>query len=393
MKTQWPTIPLGELAVDRGGSINPAKFQEEIFELYSIPAYGLKKPDILPGKDIGSAKKRVQPNDVLLSRIVPHIQRVWVVGNKGDMRQIASGEWIIYRSNKFHPPFLRYTLLTKGFHAQFMRAISGVGGSLLRARPDIVAQIEIPIPPLSEQKRIAAILDKADAIRRKRRQAIQHADEFLRSLFLDMFGDPVLNPNGWKETKLEQISEIVCGVTKGRKLINKATVLVPYMRVANVQDGRILIDDVHEIEALESEIEKFRLKRGDILLTEGGDPDKLDRGAVWKGEIDPCIHQNHIFRVRTTKKIILPEYLSALIGSQKGKRYFLKEAKQTTGVASINKTQLSGFPVLIPPIDIQYEYLNRLERCNHIVDTQMRNYPETGNLFNSLAQRAFRGEL
>ena len=393
MKTQWSTITLGEIAVHRGGSINPAKFQDEIFELYSIPAYGPGKPDILPGNDIGSAKKKVQPNDVLLSRIVPHIQRVWVVGNKGNMRQIASGEWIIYRSNKFHPPFLRYTLLTKRFHTQFMRTISGVGGSLLRARPDIVAQIEIPLPPLAEQKRIAAILDKAGAISRKRRQAIQLAGEFLRSVFLDMFGDPVWNPKGWKEARLDQISEIVSGVTKGRKLINKATVLVPYMRVANVQDGRILIDDVQEIEALESEIEKFRLKRGDILLTEGGDPDKLGRGAVWKGEIDPCIHQNHIFRVRTTKKIILPEYLSALIGSQRGKRYFLKEAKQTTGVASINKTQLSGFPVLVPPIVTQYEYLRRLEKFDHMVDLQMNKYNESGKLFNSIVQRAFRGEI
>ena len=248
-------------------------------------------------------------------------------------------------------------------------------------------------PPLAEQKRIAAILDKAAAIRSKRRQAIQLADEFLRSVFLDMFGDPVTNPKGWKEARLDQISEIVSGVTKGRKFLGKATVLVPYMRVANVQDGHILIDDVQKIEALESEIEKYGLKQGDILLTEGGDPDKLGRGAVWKGQIDPCIHQNHIFRVRTNNKVILPEYLSALIGSQRGKRYFLKAAKQKTGVASINKTQLSGFPALIPPIESQYDYLNRLEKFDHMVDKQMRNYKESENLFNSLSQRAFRGEL
>ena len=141
MKTKWSNIPLSEIEVHRAGSVNPAKYEDEIFELYSIPAYNQSKPEIVPGKDIGSAKKNVQPNDVLLSRIVPHIQRVWVVGNKGNKRQIASGEWIIYRSNKFHPPFLRYSLLTNQFHNQFMRTVSGVGGSLLRARPDQVAQI------------------------------------------------------------------------------------------------------------------------------------------------------------------------------------------------------------------------------------------------------------
>ena len=272
-------------------------------------------------------------------------------------------------------------------------AALGSGATFKEVSKEKVSNFPIPLPPLKEQKRIAAILDKADAIRRKRRQAIQLAGEFLRSVFLDMFGDPVLNPKGWKEARLDQISEIVSGVTKGRKLNSKVTVIVPYMRVANVQDGRILIDDVQGIEVFESEIKKYRLKQGDILLTEGGDPDKLGRGAVWKGEIDPCIHQNHIFRVRSNTKIILPEYLSALIGSQRGKRYFLKAAKQTTGVASINKTQLSGFPALTPPIDNQYEYLNRLERFDHMFDTQMRNYKESDKLFKSLAQRGFRGEL
>ena len=289
--------------------------------------------------------------------------------------------------NKLALKFLYYALKNRGLND----VISG------SAQPQITRQglesVYIYAPDKKEQKRIAAILDKAEAIRRKHRQTIELADKFLRSVFLDMFGDPVRNPKGWKEDRLDQISEIVSGVTKGRKLINKATVLVPYMRVANVQDGRILIDDVQEIEALESEIEKFKLMRGDILLTEGGDPDKLGRGAVWKGEIDPCIHQNLIFRVRTNNKVILPEYLSALIGSQRGKRYFLKEAKQTTGVASINKTQLSGFPVLVPPIVTQCEYLKRLEKIDHMVDIQMNKYNESGNLFNSIVQRAFRGEL
>jgi type I restriction enzyme S subunit len=386
-------VLLGTFFVKSGGSVDPKKYQNEFFDLYSIPAYEKLEPEVVAGRKIGSSKKTVQPQDILLSRIVPHIRRAWVVDPSRGRRQIASSEWIVFRSKKLDPRYLCHYLISDVFHQQFMRTVSGVGGSLLRARPAEVAKIGIPLPPLEEQRRIAAILDKADAIRRKRRQAIQLAGEFLRSVFLDMFGDPVLNHRGWNEARLDQISEIVSGVTKGRKLINKATVLVPYMRVANVQDGRILIDDVQEIEALESEIEKFRLERGDILLTEGGDPDKLGRGAVWKGEIDPCIHQNHIFRVRTNNKIILPEYLSALIGSQRGKRYFFKAAKQTTGVASINKTQLSGFPALVPPIDIQDEYLNRLEKFDHMADIQMNKYKESGNLFNSLVQRAFRGEL
>ena len=338
--------------------------------------------------ELSSSKFSFTPKHLLYGKLRPYLAKI----ARPDFEGICSTDILpVLAGSKLSRDYLFYYLLQPSVVANASLRATGV--NLPRLSPKSLAELEIYLPPLEDQKRIAAILDKADAIRRKRRQAIQLADEFLRSVFLDMFGDPVLNPKGWKEARLDQICEIVSGVTKGRKLSSKPTVIVPYMRVANVQDGRILIDDVQKIEVLESEIEKFRLKRGDILLTEGGDPDKLGRGAVWKGEIDPCIHQNHIFRVRTNDQIILPGYLSALIGSQRGKRYFLKAAKQTTGVASINKTQLSGFPALIPPIDTQYEYLNRLENFDLMVDTQMRNYKESDNLFNSLTQRAFRGEL
>ena len=267
------------------------------------------------------------------------------------------------------------------------------GATRQKLNKSSASEIPITLPPLVEQKRIAAILDKADAIRRKRRQAIQLADEFLRSVFLDMFGDPVLNPKGWPEKKLNQVSEIVSGVTKGRNLIGKRTIFVPYMRVANVQDGHINIDDVQKIEVLDNEVEKYRLKEGDILLTEGGDPDKLGRGAVWRGEIDPCIHQNHIFRVRTDNKKIIPEYLSTLIGSARGKRYFLKAAKQTTGVASINKTQLSNFPIIVPPLTIQNEYFKMVNRINTLTDKEKVKNKHLEKLFSSLLQSAFCGDL
>jgi len=255
------------------------------------------------------------------------------------------------------------------------------------------SEIPITLPPLAEQKRIAAILDKAAAIRRIRQTAIKLSDEFLRATFLHIFGDPVTNPKRWPERRLDEVSEIVSGVTKGRKFNGKKTILVPYMRVANVQYGNIDTNDVQEIEVLETDIEKYRLEKGDILLTEGGDPDKLGRGAVWKGEIEPCIHQNHIFRVRAFKDCLFPEYLSALIGSESGKRYFLKAAKQTTGIASINKTQLRNFPVLIPPNELQKEYLRIISKYQALIEKQNNERSDFNALFGSLSQRAFHGNL
>lgn len=251
----------------------------------------------------------------------------------------------------------------------------------------------IPLPLLPEQRRIAAILDQADAVRRKRHQALALTEELLRSAFLQMFGDPVRNPKGWDSQRLETVSEIASGVTKGRKLRGKKTVEAPYLRVANVQDGYLDLENVKPIEVLPDDVEKYRLEPGDIVLTEGGDPDKLGRGAVWRGQIEGCIHQNHIFRVRANPELLVPEYLSALLGSPRGKRYFLRAAKQTTGIASINKTQLRGFPVLLPPLRLQQKFKRWVGEVQVLGEQCKQRDHHQDTLFRALTQRAFRGEL
>ena len=108
-----------------------------------------------------------------------------------------------------------------------------------------------------------------------------------------------MNPIGWEEgATFGEVADIVSGLTKGRRLSDAATREVPYLAVVNVQDRRLVLDPLKRICATEREIDRYRLVRNDLLLTEGGDPDKLGRGTVWRGELDECIHQNHIFRVR-----------------------------------------------------------------------------------------------
>jgi type I restriction enzyme, S subunit len=269
----------------------------------------------------------------------------------------------------------------------------GAGGAQPNINQQIIRDTQLPLPPLPEQKRIAAILDKAASIRRKRHEAVWLAEELLRSAFLDMFGDPVTNPKGWKEAALTDVAEIVSGVTKGRKLDGKQTVLAPYLRVANVQDGYLNLSEIKEIEVLPSDIDKYRLLDGDILLTEGGDPDKLGRGTVWRAHIEDCIHQNHIFRVRIKSDNLLPDFLSVLIGSERGKRYFLRAAKQTTGIASINSTQLKNFPVLMPSLDLQQRFAKSVVRTRKLKERLIETETTTDTLFNSLLQRAFKGGI
>lgn len=161
--------------------------------------------------------------------------------------------------------------------------------------------------------------------------------------------------------RLRDVGEIVSGVTLGRSLPEGPTRSVPYLRVANVKDSHLALNDVREIEVTNAEFQRWQLREGDLLLTEGGDPDKLGRGAVWKQQLPECIHQNHIFRVRLDPTAVLPEFASAEIASPYGKSYFVRHAKRTTGIATINQKVLGDFPLMVPVIAEQRRILALLD--------------------------------
>lgn len=254
--------------------------------------------------------------------------------------------------------------------------------------------LQIPLPPPAEQKRIAGILDAADALRAKRRESLAQIDTLLQSTFLDMFGDPVTNPMGWGDSvTMGEVSYIASGLTKGRKLNGQATREVSYLAVVNVQDRHLVLDPLKRIQATENEIQRYRLKDSDLLMTEGGDPDKLGRGTLWRDEVHECIHQNHVFRVRLHDDRLQPVFLNWLVGSERGKRYFLRQAKQTTGIATINLTQLRKFPLLMPPLNLQHRFAAIVESVEQQKARQRAHLDELDTLFASLQSRAFTGNL
>ena len=168
-------------------------------------------------------------------------------------------------------------------------------------------------------------------------------------------------PKSWSRRPLHEVADVRTGVAKGKTgLIDP--VKLPYLRVANVQDNFIDLSEVKTIEVERHQIDRYSLRAGDILMTEGGDFDKLGRGAVWDGTLDPCLHQNHVFAVRAKRELVNPLFLSALSGSEQGRTYFLSCAKRSTNLASINSSQLKAFPVLLPPISEQ-------DRIAHILST------------------------
>lgn len=250
-------------------------------------------------------------------------------------------------------------------------------------------QQELSLPSLPEQRCIVDLLTRAEGIVRLRREAAAKAAELIPALFIRHFGDPATNPMGWPVAPLHDVAEVISGVAKGRKLPADESVELPYMRVANVKDGYLDLGEVKTIEIKRTEVDKLRIEVGDLLMTEGGDPDKLGRGALWRGEIENCVHQNHVFKVRSHRDRLVPEYLRSLVGSHYGKSYFLSVAKKTTGIASINKTQLSAFPVQVPPLPLQEAFRGRVEAAESIQRQQTTALAKAQATFDALLAQAF----
>lgn len=225
---------------------------------------------------------------------------------------------------------------------------------------------ETPIKTVSEeiQIKIVQILDKVSAMIIARKEQLTELDNLIKARFVEMFGDMLLNTMNLPEATLESMADIISGITKGRKVKDGKLFEVPYMAVSNVKDGYIDWTMVKMIAATQSEVDQYRLLPFDVLMTEGGDPDKLGRGAIIYEPPENCIHQNHIFRVRLDRNILLPDYMAQYLQHQRAKRYFLGCAKQTTGIASINMKQLKSLPVLVPPMDRQKEFSSFLEQVD-----------------------------
>lgn len=250
-------------------------------------------------------------------------------------------------------------------------------------------KIEITLPSLEIQEKIVNKLLKIEEVIQARQQQLQKLDELVKARFVEMFGDMLLNDMAWQESTLDTLADVVSGITKGRKIRETELIEVPYMAVSNVKDGYIDWTTVKTIMATKQEIEQYCLLPYDVLMTEGGDPDKLGRGSVITKPLKNSIHQNHIFRVRLQTERILPVYFSEYLQHQKAKRYFLGCAKQTTGIASINMKQLRALPVLVPPLKLQEQFaafVNQTDKSKVVIQKAL---DEAQVLFDSLMQKYF----
>lgn len=319
------------------------------------------------------------------------------------------------------------------------------GVTQVNLNTDIVRNIMIPLPPFVEQHRIidrievlfshldvgiealqkakaqlrhyrqsvlmAAVEGRLTEVWRKENPEVEPAEKLLERILslkqgklgnkfkeskeLDITGFPVI-PESWLWVRLDSLAALKGGITKDtkRKVNNGRN--VPYLRVANVQRGYLDLDEMKEIEASEEIISELRLEQGDILFNEGGDRDKLGRGWIWQEELPECIHQNHVFRARLYSNDVSNRFIS-WFGNTYGQKYFLKEGKQTTNLASVNITKLSAFPVPLPPKEEQKKIIELIDDLLFVSDDSEKliyqNLQWADKLRQSILKYAFEGRL
>jgi type I restriction enzyme S subunit len=371
------------------GSVDPSRFPNEAFDLYSIPAFDNGRPQLSLGREIGSSKQIVHPNDVLLSRIVPHIRRAWVVDKQRDHRQIASGEWIVFRSAKTDPSYLRYLLVEDRFHAQFMNTVAGVGGSLLRARPAQVADIEVPLPSLPQQRRIAERLEQADRLCHTRRYALELTDSFLPAAFLEFFGDT----RGGADPKvtLQEVADIITGYPFPSQQYVTSGDAIRLCRGANVLPGRIDWSDLAAWSPSKiAHLHDFMLKPGDVLVA-------MDRPWISEGfkvtqvqpEDCPSLLVQRVARLRG-RNGVPNSYLYYLLRQKS----FTRHCRPTeTTIPHISPTEIQTFSFCFPPLPLQHKFAAIVERVERLRAVQREALRQAEHLFASLLYHAFNASL
>lgn len=362
------TVLIGDVATIQRYSIDPRNHPETSFDLYSILGFdNNRKPQRLTGSEIGSRKIVLPRQGVLFSRINPRINRVWTFSGSSLVKRISSTEFVclVPDEGRLELEYLGWRLRVHQIVNELPAAAAAATKSRQRIQPKALLHLPICLPSLREQRRIVTILNRADKIESLRSRATERQAEFAAALFSKVFGNPKQIAARFPIRLLREVSDIRSGVTKGRKIDPKNSVRVPYLRVANVQDGFLNLAEVKTIEIRRGEEHKYALTPGDLVMTEGGGLDTLGRAAIWNGELDYCSHQNHVFRVRPNRELVLTDYLRDVAGSEYGKAYFLSVAKGTT-IANINKTQLGDFPVPIPPLELQSRYGHLVAKARHI---------------------------
>ena len=399
----WAQTKIGEVAeVNPRPSIEAA--DNELVSFVPMAAVEAETGMLDPARTdrYGDLKKksyrRFEEGDVVVAKITPSMENGKAALARGLIGRQAFGstELHVLRSgDELEPRYLLHYVLQRGFRADAARQMTGTAGQL-RVPASYLRTAPLPLPPAAEQRRIVEAIEEqwsrieagVESLERAKRNFQRLRASALRQLF---------RRDEWTTRPLGEIAEVVGGVTKDKKREAAPSLVdVAYLRVANVQRGYLDLNEVKTIRVPKEKADSLALQAGDLLLTEGGDRDKLGRGWVWEGQIEQCIHQNHVFRARLIGDEFEPKFVSVYANTF-GRDWFSLMGKQTTNLASISLTSLKKFPVPAPAIGQQRDIVSEIERQASFFDV-MEQATESGlrrahALRQAILRDAFAGRL
>ena len=343
-------------------SVNPAKMPDTFFEMYSVPAYETGHPEYLYGREIASSKVVVKKNDILLCKINPRINRVWIVLDESDNQNIASSEWIVIRTDEYNPEFLVWYFRTPQFQQKMMSEVTGIGGSLTRAQPKRVAEYLVPVFDRKRQDRIATVLNKIANIIDLRKKELKAYDELIKSRFVEMFGDPVANDKNWPIEELDSICSAIVDCPHSTPSYTAENTGYMCIRSSIVKKNHILWDEIEYIPEHEYRQRILRKKpeKGDIIYTREGAI--LGIAAMIDRNCNVALGQRSML-LSPNNSICLPQFLSVAMNFDS----FLRKALGgISGSASphINVGDIKAFAIILPPIALQEQFVTFVEQTD-----------------------------
>lgn len=363
-------------------SINPAKTPDTIFEMYSVPIYATGHPEYLRGDEIASNKAIVRKNDILLCKINPRINRVWVVSDESGKQNIASSEWIVIRNSEYNPEFLAWYFRTPKFQKFMTSEITGIGGSLTRAQPKCVAEYPVPVLNRKKQDEIVNILDKCKFVIDSRKRELLELDNIIKARFVEMFGS-IHESTGYPYLALKDLSDVISGGTPSRgkaEFWNNGT--IPWVKTTELKNNVITdVDEYITEEGLVNSSAKL-VPAGTILVAMYGQG--KTRGMTAYLDIEASTNQ--------ACACIMP---SDKIDSMFMWKYFelsydkLRSLAQGAGQPNLNGNMIKNFKVLVPPIEMQKSYVNFVNQVDKSKVKVQKALDETQKLFDSLMQQYF----
>lgn len=315
-----------------------------------------------------------------------------LVGRKGSVGEVHFSEgnfWpidtVYYVAQKANDDLRFVACLLEFLRLDTLNAATGVPGL---TRRDALFMIGA-FPPPAEQTRIAETLKAADDHIRALEEQIRKAERVKKAL-LQSFPP---SPKHGTGTPLHRVADITSGFTKGRDLAGHETVEVAYLTVVNVLEGRVDISDLSTADVKLHEVEHYGLHLGDILMTEGGDRDKVGRGSIWLGQVPRVVCQNHIFRVRLNTDEVLPWFMHYLLQTYSAKRYFATRAKQSSNLCSINSREMRLFELPALTTEAQAPWIERLRAADAAIAAIENQLLAARRVKQSLLQNLLTGKI